>query len=68
MKRFILNTNSKKIHDLKYADGRCKISSMSESYVVSFETLEEAQKYPNNSKPLGRLCSVCENNRNNQSK
>ena len=41
-KRFLLNTNSKKIHDLKYYDGNCKISDIKESFIIYFDTLEEA--------------------------
>lgn len=62
-KRFLLNTNSKKIHDLKYADGRCKISDMKESFKIYFDTLKEASKYPNKENPLAEVCSICEKNK-----
>lgn len=61
--RFLLNTNSKKYHDLKYADGRCKISDMKDSFKIYFNTLEEASKYPNQDKPLAEFCSICEKNK-----
>ena len=38
-KRFLLNVNSKKIHDLERIDGRCKIKSMREDYMVYFDSL-----------------------------
>ena len=63
MKRYLLNTNSKKIHDLKFSDGRCKISGMKEECKVYFETLEAAEKYPSASNPLGKRCSICEKNK-----
>ena len=44
-KRFLLNVNSKKIHDLERIDGRCKIKSMREDYMVYFDSLEEALGY-----------------------
>lgn len=63
MKRYLLNTNSKKIHDLKFADGRCKIKKMNVKFKVLFDTLEEAEKYPSESNPLGEFCTICKNNK-----
>lgn len=58
-KRYLLNTNSKKIHDIKSGDGRCKIQSMREEYKVYFDTLEEALEYPSKENPIAQKCSFC---------
>lgn len=58
-KRYLLNTNSKKVHDNKSSDGRCQIKSMREEYKVYFDTLEEALEYPNKDNPLANKCSFC---------
>lgn len=63
MKRYILNTNSKRIHDLKYADGRCKIDDMNESYKISFDSLDDALNYPDKDNPLARQCTICIKNK-----
>ena len=58
-KRYLLNTNSKKIHDLENIDGRCKISCMREEYKQFFDTLEEAMSFPSKVNPLGKTCKFC---------
>lgn len=58
-KRFLLNVNSKKIHDLERIDGRCKIKSMREDYMVYFDSLEEALAYPSPQEPLAKPCTFC---------
>ena len=62
-KKILLNTNSKRIHNLDFSDGRCKIDSMKDEYKVFFETEEEALSYPFKENPLGELCSFCQNNK-----
>lgn len=62
-KRFLLNTNSKKFHDLKYSDGRCKISDMSDSYKICFDTYTEASEYPDKENPLAKFCTICQKNK-----
>ena len=62
-KRFLLNTNSKKFHDLKYSDGRCKIYDMSDSYKISFDTYTEAAEYPDKESPLAKFCTICQKNK-----
>lgn len=58
-KRFLLNTNSKKIHDLQNCTGQCRISLMREEYKHYFDTLEEACNYPNAEAPLAKRCKFC---------
>ena len=58
-KRYVLNTNSKKIHDTLNADGRCKLSSMKPECKTTFDTLEEALAWPNSEHPLARKCRFC---------
>ena len=59
MKKYLLNTNSKKIHLSDSKDGRCKIKEMGEEYKVYLDTLEEALAYPNSKKTLARTCNIC---------
>ena len=59
IKRYLLNTNSKKIHDLENSDGRCKISCMREEFKQFFDTLEEAMSFPSSEHPLAQKCSFC---------
>lgn len=59
IKKFLVNTNSKKIHLSNSKDGRCKIKTMREEYKVYFETLDEAIAYPTANKPLAKKCSFC---------
>ncbi len=58
-KRYLLNTNSKRIHLADSTDGRCKIASMREEYKIYFDTLEEALAHPSKDKPLAKKCSFC---------
>lgn len=57
--KFLLNTNSKKIHMTNSTDGRCRIKQMREEYKVYFSSLEEALCYPSKEKPLAKKCSFC---------
>lgn len=58
-KKYLLNTNSKKIHLTASTDGRCKIKEMREEYKVYFDTLPEALEYPNEKNRLAKKCSFC---------
>lgn len=58
-KRYLLNTNSKKIHDTVYATKQCRISAMREEYKQYFSTLEEACNYPSSKNPLAKCCRFC---------
>jgi len=62
-KKYLLNTNSKKIHLSESNDGRCKIKTMRTEYKVYFDTLEEALSYPNADNPLGKKCCFCLKNK-----
>lgn len=63
MKKYLLNTNSKKIHLSNSKDGRCKIKDMRKEYIIDFDTLEEAISYPTPANHLGRKCSFCLKNK-----
>ena len=58
-KKYLVNTNSKKIHLVNSTDGRCKIKEMREEYKNYFSTLEEALSFPSSDKPLAKKCSFC---------
>lgn len=57
--RYLLNTNSKKIHDLENITGRCKIKLMREEYLQYFNTLKDAEAYPSAENPLAKTCKFC---------
>ena len=42
---YVLNSNSRTVHDLKSADGRCRLAKIKEENRFEFETLEEALDY-----------------------
>jgi len=56
MKKYLLNTNSKRIHLANSKDGRCRINLMREEHKVYFETLQEAKNYPTKDTPLAKGC------------
>ena len=58
-RKYLLNTNSKKIHLSDSTDGRCRIKQMREEYKVYFASLEEALTYPSKEMPLAKKCSFC---------
>ena len=60
MKKYLLNTNSKRIHLADSKDGRCRISLMREEHKVFFDTLCDAQTYPTSEHPLAKgCCAFC---------
>ena len=42
---YVLNSNSRTVHDLDSTDGRCRLSLIQEENRFEFETLEEALNY-----------------------
>jgi len=42
---YVLNSNSRTVHDLDSLDGRCRLSQLKEENRFEFETLEEALEY-----------------------
>lgn len=57
--KFVGNTNTKTLHILAYADGRCHIDSIRTEQKEEFETLEEAMEYPKGEKPIFHECGIC---------
>ena len=56
---FILNTNSKKIHDAQRADGRCRLDLMKPECKVPFDRIEDALAWPNAQHPLAKKRRFC---------
>ena len=63
-KRYVLNTNSKRIHDTTVNDGRCKLKTMRLEYKKYFDTLEEALSFPSAENHLAKPCQFCIGNKN----
>lgn len=57
--RYLLNTNSKKIHDMNMISNRCRVNIMREEYKKYFATLEEALTFPTKEHPLAKPCAFC---------
>lgn len=64
IKKYLLNTNSKKIHLSESQDGRCKIKEMREEYKIYFDALQEAMEYPSKKNSLAKKCAICLKNEN----
>ncbi len=64
-KCYVLNINSKRIHDTTAADGRCKLNSMRPEYKKYFDTLEEALAFPSAENRLAKPCQFCIGNKSN---
>ncbi len=60
MKKYLLNTNSKKIHLACSLDKRCRLNLMREEYKIYFDDLQAARAYPTAENPLARgCCTFC---------
>lgn len=60
MKKYLLNTNSKRIHLAASKDGRCKIALMRDEYKMFFDDLRDAKTYPTSENPLAKgCCAFC---------
>ena len=58
---YLLNINSRTIHDSNSIDGRCRIGMIREEHKLIFETLDEAlHVLPAGKKPT-KICSFCLN-------
>ncbi len=58
-KRYVLNVNSKTVHDTRNCDGRCRLNLMREENKIYFDTLEEALSYLKTEKCIVKKCSFC---------
>ena len=57
--RYLLNINSRTVHDLQHADGRCKLKLIAEENVVRFKTIEEAMNYLPTGRKKCKRCAFC---------
>lgn len=57
--RYLVNTNTKRIHDTLNRTKRCKLDCMQQVNAVFFDTLEEAENYPNEISPQTVKCKFC---------
>lgn len=55
-KRYLVNVNTKNIHDTENIQKGCHINRMKDSNAMFFDTLQEASEYPKTSK-----CKYCFN-------
>ena len=59
MAEFIGNIGSKRLHSVKFADGRCKLGSIKQENKVGFDTLEEGLNYPAPDRRVLIPCAIC---------
>lgn len=56
---YVVNINSRTIHNSKSTDGRCKLNLIRDEHKLRFENLEDLQKYTDKEiKPFKR-CTFC---------
>lgn len=60
-KRYLVNINSKNIHDTENIQKGCQIGRMKESNALFCDTLQEALEYPNKDNPKTGKCKFCFN-------
>ena len=56
---FLLNLNSRTIHDANSTDGRCKLGMINSGNMRTFNTFEEAKNYLPDGKKVAKPCSFC---------
>lgn len=59
MAEFIGNTGSRRLHSVRFADGRCKLDSIKPENKVEFDTLEEGLHYPSPDRRILTPCGIC---------
>jgi len=57
--RYLVNVRTCRIHDVFNRTKRCKLDAMQQVNAVFFDTLEEAEKYPNEIAPRTVKCKFC---------
>ena len=57
--QYIVNINSKRIHDVLHSTKRCKLSIMQQDNAVFFDNLDDALNYPNKMTPRTSKCQFC---------
>lgn len=57
--RYLVNVNTKKIHDTLKTSPRCKLNMMQQENAVFFDHLEDAENYPNKITPRTSKCTFC---------
>lgn len=59
MAEFVGNIGTKRLHSVRFADGRCKLNSIKPENKVGFDTLEEGFHYPSPERRVLIPCAVC---------
>lgn len=59
MAEFVGNIGTKRLHSVRFADGRCKLNSIKPENKVEFDTLEEGFHYPSPERRVLIPCAVC---------
>ena len=57
--KYLLNINSRTIHNANSKNGRCKISMIAEGSRIYFDSFQEALTYLPNGKKSAAPCSFC---------
>lgn len=59
MAEFVGNIGTKRLHSVRFADGRCKLNSIKPENKVEFDTLEEGFHYPSPERKILIPCAIC---------
>lgn len=59
MAEFLGNIGGRKLHSVKFADGRCKLNSIKQESIIEFDTLEEGLNYPTPDRRVLTPCAIC---------
>ena len=57
--RYLVNIRTHRIHDVLNRTKRCKLDEMQQVNAVFFDTLKEAENYPNEIAPQTVKCKFC---------
>lgn len=57
--RYLVNIRTKRIHDVLNAKKACKLHMMQQVNAMFFDTLEDAENYPNKITPRTVKCKYC---------
>lgn len=58
-KRYLLNTNTKEVHDLDNENSLCQINEIRTEHILMFDFLDSALNYPNMSTRNNNGCYWC---------
>lgn len=59
MAEFVGNVGNRKLHSIRFSDGRCKLKNIKPENKVEFDTLEDGLHYPSAERSILIPCAIC---------